>query len=122
MKSAASNAEKHCIVIAWTDMGGMRATGRMVRFDGYNYRPEFVPCLAPHAAVWLNAGTDEDAAKARAYAEAEGFDNARVYEYATSERDPLTRARREVHRSSTTHETRSDASLDAPNPLTSRKG
>lgn len=49
----------------------------------------------PRACVWLNQGTDDDLAKARAYARSEGYT---VYTFKADTRDPLARARRQIKR------------------------
>lgn len=84
------------IVIAWTEMDGMRPTGRMVRFDGYNFKPEFETCSQAHAVIWLNRGTAEDRAKAEAYAATLNHPLVRVYNLATTTKDPLGVAKHRI--------------------------
>ena len=47
----------------------------------------------PVACIWLNAGSDDDVSKAQKYAATAGYT---VYTYATSERDPLGRAKKDI--------------------------
>lgn len=79
------------IVIAWTDEGGLRKTGRNVWRDA-NWFPEFESCTQARSVIWMNHGTARDIAKARAYAKDCGHDNARVYVYPTTEQDPRGKA------------------------------
>ena len=93
------NATAKMIVAAWVENDGMVATGRMERFDGVNYRPEYVPCPKPRALVWLKKGTDADATKAAEFIAAQHAADAlahAVFTYPTTEKDPLGRARRDV--------------------------
>lgn len=83
------------IVLARAEMTGIRETGAMHRPDGVNWVPEIETCKRPVAMVWLNEATAADAAKAHAFANAEGY---RVFEYPLSERDPLTKAKNAVMR------------------------
>lgn len=71
-------------------MTGIREAGRMVRFDGYNYKPETEAAPQAVAMVWLNEGTREDLEAAQKFAKAEGY---RVFCFPTSERDPLAVAK-----------------------------
>lgn len=58
--------------------------GRPHKFERYD-RPE--------ALVWLNRGGAADIAKAKAFAEREGYT---VFRYPLTEKDPLGRARTEI--------------------------
>ena len=78
------------IVIAKVEMTGLRPTGRSVRFDGVNYRPQFEPAPEAKAAMWLRNGTDADVEKAIS---ANARDGWKVYTFDKSERDPLGKAR-----------------------------
>ncbi len=58
-------------------------------------RPEMREVSRPAAAVWLLRGTQEDLEKAQKYTTS--LDPvATVYQYPTTERDPLGRAKRDV--------------------------
>lgn len=83
---------RYTIVIVWTDMDGLRDTGRVERFDGYNYRPVLERCLRARSVIWLNRGTISDVAKAQTYAAQCGEDRASVYTYPTTENDPRGKA------------------------------
>lgn len=78
------------ITVAWTNT--------IQRF------PAFRPEKTALACVWLNLGTDEDLAKAHAYAEREnakrsaGEGPIQVYTFPTSEPDPLGRSKQKVLR------------------------
>lgn len=86
------------IVIAWAEMTGLRDTGKLERFDGYNYRPIFEPCLEARACVWLNQGCESDIERAQTYADGDLGDASiyRVYAYPLTEQNPLKRARQEI--------------------------
>ena len=79
------------IVLARIEMTGVRETGRLVRFDGYNYRPETESTPEPNAMIWLNEGTESDEAKASAFAQREGYT---VFTFSTCEREPLESAKK----------------------------
>ena len=85
------------IVLAWTDMSGLEATGRQIVKD-MNYFPEFKPCVKAHAAMWLSKGTEADIEKARRHLESIKGDylSARVFVYPREEKQPLERARKEI--------------------------
>lgn len=85
------------IMIAYTDMTGLKPTGRMVRRD-LNWFPEFVPCEEPKAAVWLRSGTESDMVKARDYVTNNFADKVRVAVYAFPKecKDPLGAAKTKV--------------------------
>lgn len=89
------------VVVAWTEMSGLRPTGRMCRPDGVNYRTEYETCLEAKAVVWLNHATPADLARAHAYAanmrvlETDRIKVA-VYTFPTWERDPLGKARARI--------------------------
>jgi hypothetical protein len=77
------------IVIAWTEEA--QEIVKLGRVDlGESHK--FKTIRRPMAAVWLNRGTESDAAKARKYAANEGH---RVFCY-ENERDPLAKARKDV--------------------------
>jgi hypothetical protein len=83
------------VVVAWTDMTGMRPTGRLVKFDGYNTKPEFEPCEEPKAVMWVRKATADDIGRAHRHIARELADmpRASVYTFPTTERDPLGRAK-----------------------------
>jgi len=81
------------IVLARTDMTGLRDTGQLERRDGVNWFPKFEPCPKASALVWLNEGTEADEAQARDFAQREGYS---VLIFPTSEPDPLGKARAAV--------------------------
>ena len=79
------------IVIAWTEETQVLVKEGQVDLG----RPHiFKTVQLPKACIWLNKGTDSDAAKAREYAAKEGRT---VFCY-DGERDPLMRAKQDVLR------------------------
>lgn len=93
----AERTQRACIVIAWVENDGLRATGQTVRRD-LNYFPEFEACPKPHACVWLNRGSAADRAKAEAYASTQGHSFVRVYSLPTSTKDCLAVAKSKIMR------------------------
>ena len=81
------------IVVAWREETALVPTGRMTRFDGVNYRPEYRTDWEGKAAMWLRKGTEADIQKAKAHAAKEGWT---VYTFPTSERQPLEKAKQAI--------------------------
>ena len=86
------------IVVAWRDMQGIEPTGRMEKFDGYNYRKEFRAAAMAHAVVWSCDVTAAEAEKARAWVDKEHLeaDAIAVYVIPAAVEDPLAEARRRI--------------------------
>ncbi len=79
------------IVIAWVTMDGLEPTGRDVRFDRYNTRPEFVAAPLAKACTWTCGSEDpDDLRAAHLHAKRYGYS---VMTFPESEGDPLGRAR-----------------------------
>ena len=81
------------IVLARVDLTGVEPTGEWERYDGVNYRPKVRIVAEAKACIWLRDGTRSDEAKAKAFAEKEGWT---VLTFPTSEPDPLGLARRKI--------------------------
>ena len=79
------------IVLVKVEMTALEPTGRL-RFDGANYFPVYQPAPEAKACVWLSDGKPRDIAKAKAFADTEGYT---VFTY-ENEKDPLGRARAEA--------------------------
>lgn len=77
------------IVIAWTVAEVEIVRARRIDLGEH---PVTRAVQSPRAAMWLNAGTQDDLRKARDYATREGY---AVFTY-VGEREPLARARREI--------------------------
>lgn len=86
---------RSCIVIAWGDWTGLRKTGRMERFDGYNYRPAFEPAPEGRACIWTLDGDEDSFQAANTYAATiqAAHPIVAVLRYPVSEEDPLGKAR-----------------------------
>lgn len=80
------------IVIAWAEKTAVLVRLRRAELSE---RPEMREEMVGKAAVWLNRGTPADVQRARAFAATEGYS---VFCYATTEKEPLARARRDVLR------------------------
>ena len=78
------------IVIAWTETETVVV---QVRRTDLGERPLTREVVVGRSCVWANQGTRSDHLAALKYARREGYS---VYSYATTETDPLGRARREV--------------------------
>lgn len=85
------------IVIAWTEMTGLKPTGKLIERDR-NLFPEFVTCPEARACMWLNKGAESDIERAQAHADSEREDkpDITVKVYPLNEEDPLGRAKREM--------------------------
>jgi nitrous oxide reductase accessory protein NosL len=81
------------VVLAKAEQTALEPTGRMVRFDGVNYRPEMRAAWEAKALVWLRRASPADVEKARDYAKKEGY---RVFTFDPKEREPLEKAREAV--------------------------
>lgn len=53
---------KTILVIAWADKTGIRNTGRLERFDGYNFRNEIERCWEGKALVYSSDMADKSRA------------------------------------------------------------
>jgi len=83
------------IVIAWTVPERVKVDDWAdVRVD-LGERGEFETIDRPRAAMWLIEGTDADVEKAQAHARTIS-ESARVFTYASDERDPLGAAKRAI--------------------------
>jgi hypothetical protein len=85
------------IVVAWVDFSGVHIDPTAPNWlHGTHYTVTPIP--KAHAVMWANAGTDEDVAKARAYAETDRLSSTAVawqgvFTYPETEADPLNRGR-----------------------------
>ena len=85
------------IIIAWTDMSGLKLTGRYL--DRYRLVPETKAVEAARAVCWLREGSAEDVIKAQAHCAASIAPDATrsaVYTFDPTERDPLGEAKRRI--------------------------
>ena len=71
----------------------MRLTGRQIRYDGVNYKPETESCEQAKAARWTSRGGPADLEKARAHAATIDAMRVAVYAYPTTERRAMAIAR-----------------------------
>lgn len=84
------------IVVAYTDMTGLKNTGRMIQKD-LNWFSEFVAVEAPKAAMWLRCGTQDDVSEAEAHMAREHSDTRwAVYTFEKGHRDPLGEAKARI--------------------------
>ena len=92
-----TTVETMMVVLAYTDMTGLRQTGRMVQRD-LNWFPEMETVEEPKACVWLRRGTQADLAKASAHMDRDHADKIRraVYALPVNHRDPLGEAKRRI--------------------------
>lgn len=84
------------IVIAWTEDEQEIAPGQKPWRHDLGERPKLVDVKKPRAVVWVNDGSDADAAKAREYVKKAHPGTGQVFLYPTTEKDPLGKARRDV--------------------------
>ena len=79
------------IVLGRVEMTGIKETGKMVRFDGYNFRPETKSTPEAKALVWLLEGREADIASAKRFAGTEGY---KVFLFPCDEKDPIGAAKK----------------------------
>jgi hypothetical protein len=92
MPTTTKTTSRFAIMLAWVEQTGLRATGGLVLRDA-NWFPEHESCPEAKVCAWLWNGTKTDVAKAREYAESQGY---KVFVYPASEADPKGRARADV--------------------------
>ncbi len=84
------------VVVAWTEDTQEIAPGQKTWRHDLGERPKLVDVKKPHAAMWVNAGSQADIASANRWIAKDHPDTGRVFVYPTTESDPLGRARRNV--------------------------
>lgn len=85
---------KKTIVIAWTEEVQVPDGKPFARDLGA--LPGMKTDVVAHACVWLRKGTADDLIKASAHVRAEHPGNGRVFEFPTTERDPLGKAKKRI--------------------------